>query len=225
MFRVLAFALVTTALVGCASHAGTAARRRSPALPWSPSPKPAPAPKAAVSAPSGSTAAGMDTSVRARRRLLRIRERHLGQEHADSGRQVELWHVHRARGSSASSACATSSRTAKDDPEQQDRHRPTPAFIDEAAVEAKGLDPDRALARRDPRGQVEEPVWLCALRGDAAASASTARSRRFVGQDDATAIVYITDVVQAGLGMPDRDYYLLNRPKLVSKRGRTISST
>ena len=79
-------------------------RRAASRRPWSPRrrrPPPAPAPEADLRRRSASTTAGMDTHRPAGRQLLPICQRHLGEEHADPGRQVELRHVHRARRSVA----------------------------------------------------------------------------------------------------------------------------
>ena len=45
-----------------------------------------------------------------------------------------------------------------------------------------------------------------------------------VGQDDRHSDVYITGLTQAGLGMPDRDMYLLNE-RTSSRCGRPMSIT
>ena len=90
------------------------------------------------------------------------------------------------------------------------------SFLDETGVEARGLAPIepwlnevRALKGRD---------------GYAALSAKAARNgvqglfSGFVGQDDRDSESYIMQLNQSGLGMPDRDMYLLNEPNLVSLR-------
>ncbi len=90
------------------------------------------------------------------------------------------------------------------------------SFLDEAAVEAKGLSPISP--------------WLNDIRslksreGYAALSAQAARKGvqtlfdGGVGQDDRDSESYIMQLGQSGLGMPDRDMYLLNEPNLVSLR-------
>ncbi|HET7709557.1 MAG TPA: M13 family metallopeptidase [Sphingomicrobium sp.] len=94
------------------------------------------------------------------------------------------------------------------------------SFLDEAAVEAKGLSPI-------------EP-WLNeirSLRGKAGYSALQARAARNgvaglfaggIGQDDKNSDVYITGLGQNGLGLPDRDMYLVNEPNLVSLRAAYV---
>ena len=83
MFRVLTFALVTTALAGCAVAPGTAARRRRVPV----------AVGRRARGRAGAQGRSRDLTASTppdghqrppRRRFLRFRERHLGQEHAHS---------------------------------------------------------------------------------------------------------------------------------------------
>jgi len=90
------------------------------------------------------------------------------------------------------------------------------SFLDEAAVESKGLAPIepwlneiRALKSRN---------GYAALAAHAARNGVTGLFSGGVGQDDRNSDAYITGLGQAGLGMPDRDMYLLNEPNLVSLR-------
>ena len=81
------------------------------------------------------------------------------------------------------------------------------SFLDGAGVEAKGLSPIqpwldqvRALKSRD---------GYAALQGEAARNGITGLFGGGVIQDDRNTDIYITGLGQAGLGMPDRDMYLL----------------
>ena len=90
------------------------------------------------------------------------------------------------------------------------------AFLDEAGIEAKGLAPIQP--------------WLNEIKGlksKAGYAALVARATRnsvggpvvgFVGQDDKNPEQYALTLVQAGLGMPDRDYYLSKDAKLAETR-------
>jgi putative endopeptidase len=90
------------------------------------------------------------------------------------------------------------------------------SFLDETAVEAKGLNPIRP--------------WLgevAALRSKGGYAALLAKASRngvggpfgeYIGQDDKQPDVYALNLVQNGLGMPDRDYYLGEDPKLAETR-------
>ena len=90
------------------------------------------------------------------------------------------------------------------------------SFLDEATVEAKGLAPIQP--------------WLTEIRslndrsGYAALQARAARNgvpglfAGGIGQDDKKSDTYITGLFQNGLGMPDRDMYLLKEPHMVQLR-------
>ncbi|MCM8731325.1 M13 family metallopeptidase [Hephaestia sp. GCM10023244] len=90
------------------------------------------------------------------------------------------------------------------------------SFMDEAAVNAKGVAPVKP--------------WLAAIKaaGDKTALATEmARLARIgvgglvtlrIGQDDKHPDRYIATMYQAGLGMPDRDYYLKDSPELDATR-------
>ncbi|MFL6844724.1 MAG: M13 family metallopeptidase [Allosphingosinicella sp.] len=94
------------------------------------------------------------------------------------------------------------------------------AYLDEAAIEARGLAPI------DP--------WLNQIRGlksKTGYSALVAQADRygvggpiagFVGQDDKNPENYAFTMVQSGLGMPDRDYYLKDDPKLAETRAAYV---
>ena len=95
------------------------------------------------------------------------------------------------------------------------------SFMDEAAVEAKGLAPF-------------EP-WLNEVRGiksKAQLAGMFAKARQlgigtpfggFVNQDDKAPDQYILNFFQAGLGMPDRDYYLKPDAKLAETRAKYLA--
>ena len=90
------------------------------------------------------------------------------------------------------------------------------AFLDEPGIEAKGLAPIQPWLNE-----------IRALKSKAGYPALVARATRnsvggpvvaFVGQDDKNPEQYALTLVQAGLGMPDRDYYLSNDAKLAETR-------
>ena len=90
------------------------------------------------------------------------------------------------------------------------------SFLDEAAVEAKGLAPIQPWLNEfaDSRAAAAMRRFLPRRR----ATGSPACSEDSSGQDDRNSDVYIVELGQAGLGMPDRDMYLLNEPNFVSLR-------
>jgi len=94
------------------------------------------------------------------------------------------------------------------------------SFMDEAAIEAKGLAPF-------------EP-WLNQVRGLSSRSdyeELLARAERmgiagpfgmFVGVDDKQNTQYALTLFQGGIGMPDRDYYLSDDPKIAETRAKYL---
>ena len=91
------------------------------------------------------------------------------------------------------------------------------SFLDEAAVEAKGLAPIEPWLNQI-RG-LKSRAGYAALSAKAARNGITGLFGGGVGQDDRNSDAYIVGLQQAGLGMPDRDMYLLNEPNLVSLAG------
>ncbi len=89
-------------------------------------------------------------------------------------------------------------------------------YLDTAAIDAKGLAPAQA--------------WIGQIKGlkskaDYAALVSVARRNGvggpfsvYIGQDDKNPDVYAVNMGQAGLGMPDRDYYLSKDAKFVETK-------
>jgi putative endopeptidase len=91
------------------------------------------------------------------------------------------------------------------------------SYIDTAAIEAKGLDPAREdLARIAAAATHEELIRIVA--------APDFRANLPVGigvtLDQKRPNVYIVAVAQAGLGMPDRDYYLKEDAKFAGVRAK-----
>ena len=90
------------------------------------------------------------------------------------------------------------------------------SFLDEAAVEAKGLEPIQPWLN-EIRG-LKDRSGYAELQAHAARNGITGLFGGGVGQDDRKSDTYITGLFQAGLGMPDRDMYLLNEPHMVELR-------
>jgi len=94
------------------------------------------------------------------------------------------------------------------------------SYMDEAAIEAKGLAPlqpwlDQIKATKSSAG-------LASLYAEADRLGVGIPVRMFVGQDRKASDRYALNVSQAGLGMPDRDYYLSADPKLVETRTKYL---
>ncbi|MBW8295914.1 M13-type metalloendopeptidase [Sphingopyxis sp.] len=79
------------------------------------------------------------------------------------------------------------------------------AYLDSAAVEAKGLAPIQPWLAKIRA--VDKP-GLAALLAEADRSGVQHFFGGFVGQDDKNPEVYIYTMFQGGIGMPDRDFYL-----------------
>ncbi|MFX7853749.1 M13 family metallopeptidase N-terminal domain-containing protein, partial [Acinetobacter baumannii] len=92
------------------------------------------------------------------------------------------------------------------------------SFMDEAAADAKGIDPIKP--------------WLAdiaAAQDKTALAVEMAKLTRYgvggffgmgVAQDSKDPQTYVVNLGQAGLGLPDRDYYLKDDPKLAATRDK-----
>src|SRR5271155_3998579 len=102
------------------------------------------------------------------------------------------------------------------DPDQQKIADLYSSFMDEAALEHAGLEPlDTEFAKIDRLKDKKEIASLIAHFNQIDVSAPYTP----VYQDAKDSTKYVFILWQAGLGMPDRDYYLLNDDKL--KQART----
>jgi putative endopeptidase len=95
------------------------------------------------------------------------------------------------------------------------------SFMNQAATEAKGLAPlepwlNEIRATKTKRG-------LGDLYAKADRLGIPGPFRMFVGQDDKAPANYILNMLQGGLGLPDRDYYLSTDPKLVDTRAKYLT--
>lgn len=95
------------------------------------------------------------------------------------------------------------------------------AYLDLKTVEAKGLTPIKPWL-----GQIK------AVKTKADYAAIVAKAMRngiqtpfngYVGQDDKAPDTYIYGLVQSGLGMPDRDYYLSDSPQMAKTRAEYVA--
>jgi putative endopeptidase len=94
------------------------------------------------------------------------------------------------------------------------------SFMDEAAIEAKGLTPlDPWL--NEVRG-IKSKNDLAKVYSDADRIGVSTPFRMFVGQDRKASDQYALNVIQGGLGMPDRDYYLSADPKLAETKAKYL---
>ena len=91
------------------------------------------------------------------------------------------------------------------------------AYLDGAAVEAKGLAPIQPWLAKIRA--VDKP-GLAALLAEADRSGVQHFFGGFVGQDDKNPDVYIYTMFQGGIGMPDRDFYLKDNERNAKLAGR-----
>ena len=154
------------------------------------------------------------------RRLLRLRQRHLDQEHAIPADKSQLRHV-QCSGRSLQRADAHDHRCrAVQGPEQPDRQR-LRSLHGSGCDRGEGPRPDPALAEPDQR-RPSRKAGLAALYAKADRIGVNIPFRMFVGQDRKASDRYTLNVSQGGLGMPDRDYYLSADPKLVETRSKYL---
>jgi len=95
------------------------------------------------------------------------------------------------------------------------------AFMDEAAIEAKGTAPLQPGLQRI--AAIATPADLARAFGTGVATGMPTPFRVGVQQDAKHPDRYIVGVTQAGLGLPDRDYYLVDSPKFVEVRAKYIA--
>ena len=94
------------------------------------------------------------------------------------------------------------------------------SFLDSAAIEAKGLAPIQPWL-----GEIK---GLSNRSGYAALAAKAGRYGigipfgMFVGQDDKSPDRYVTQMFQSGIGMPDRDYYLVQDERMKGIRAKYL---
>jgi putative endopeptidase len=94
------------------------------------------------------------------------------------------------------------------------------SFMDEAAVDAKGLKPFEPWLGRVRA--VKTKAQLAKLYADADRLSIPIPFRMFVGQDRKASDRYALNVIQGGIGMPDRDYYLSSDPKQVDTKAKYL---
>ena len=96
------------------------------------------------------------------------------------------------------------------------------SFMDEAAINAKGLAPFEPWLSQI-RG-TQSSNGLAALYAEADRLGIDIPYGMFIGQDRKASDQYALNVLQGGLGMPDRDYYLSNDPKLPTRKPSIFST-
>lgn len=90
------------------------------------------------------------------------------------------------------------------------------SFMDEQAVEAAGIAPLRPVL--DSIAALPDKAALAAKMGELVREGMASPFAIYVDQDDKNPDAYIAIMRQAGLGMPDRDYYLKDEAALAEAR-------
>jgi putative endopeptidase len=94
------------------------------------------------------------------------------------------------------------------------------SFMDEAGIEVKGLTPLEPWLKQVRA--IKAKTDLAKIYADADRLGIDIPFRMFVGQDRKASDRYALNVLQGGLGMPDRDYYLSADPKLAETRTKYL---
>ena len=90
------------------------------------------------------------------------------------------------------------------------------AYMDKAAVEAKGMAPIKPWLAEI--SAVKDRAAYAKVAAKAARAGIRGPFRFYVGQDDKDPETYILSMMQGGLGLPDRDYYLDQSEKMAAIR-------
>lgn len=94
------------------------------------------------------------------------------------------------------------------------------SFMDQAAIESKGLAPFEPWLNQVR--SVDSKDDLPTIYAEASKIGVSTPFATYVGQDDKNPDQYILSMYQAGIGMPDRDYYLSKDPKIAETRAKYV---
>ena len=218
MNRVLAVVLTTTVLAGCATTPPPAPPPPpavAEAVPPAPPPPPAPKPQYGT---FGFDTAGMDTSVAPGDDFYDFangtwaKNTPIPADKSNYGMFTVLDDLSRARTKEIIEGQAQDSNSKIGNAYA--------SFMDEAALEAKGLAPfDPWL---DQVRGLKSKAGLPQLYAEADRLGIAVPFAMFIGQDRKNSDQYALNVLQGGLGMPDRDYYLSKDPKQLETKAKYL---
>jgi len=218
MARIFALLTATTILAGCAAHETVAPPAVAPAaeaVPAAPPVPPAPKPQYGT---YGFDATGMDPSVAPGDNFYQFA----------NGTWAKNTPIPADKSSYGSfNILDDLSRERTRDVIQEESKDPNSrigsayaSFMDQSAIESKGLAPfDPWLSQVRA---IKSKKGLPALYGDADGLGINVPFNMFVGQDRKASDQYTLNVLQGGLGMPDRDYYLSADPKIAETRAKYL---
>jgi len=218
MARIFALLTATTILAGCAAHGAVAPPAVAPAaeaIPAAPPVPPAPKPQYGT---YGFDATGMDPSVAPGDNFYQFAN--------------GIWAKNTPIPADKSSYGSFNilddlSRERTRDVIQEESKDPNSrigsayaSFMDQSAIESKGLAPFDPWLNQVR--SIKSKKGLPALYGDADGLGINVPFNMFVGQDRKASDQYTLNVLQGGLGMPDRDYYLSADPKIAETRAKYL---
>src|SRR5438067_6020256 len=220
MVRLIAFLAATSTLAGCAAQtvapaAPAPAAAAAAAAPVAPEPPPAPKPQYGT---FGFDAAGMDTSVAPGDNFYQYangtwaKNTPIPADKSNYGSFNILDDLsrERTRGIIEEQAKDPNSRIGN----------AYASFMDASSVEAKGLAPFEPWLNEVRSTKAKKD--LAKLYSDADRLGIGIPFNMFIGQDRKASDQYAMNVVQGGLGMPDRDYYLSKDPKLAETKAKYL---
>ena len=220
MFRVIAFSLASTALAACAAQTGPAPVAAAPAAPvvaQAPVPAAPAAPKPRYGT-FGFDSAGMDTSVAPGDDFFEyangtwVKNNPIPADKARYGMFNTLDDLSRERTKNIIDEQAK-------DPNSRIGNAYA-SFMDEAAIEAKGLSPLQPWINQIMAAKTKADLVRVYAQGEELGVG--APFRMFIAQDRKAPDTYILSMSQGGLGMPERDYYLSKDPKLAETRAQYL---
>ncbi|HET9451706.1 MAG TPA: M13 family metallopeptidase N-terminal domain-containing protein, partial [Aggregicoccus sp.] len=94
------------------------------------------------------------------------------------------------------------------------------SFMDEEAIEQKGAEPLKPALQRI--AGIKTRADLARVLGEHLRTSSPTPFGLYINQDAKAPDQYIPILVQTGLGLPDRDYYLVENPKFVELRAKYL---
>jgi putative endopeptidase len=218
MIRVIAFSLASTALAACAAQTGQTPTAAAPVAPVAAEAPAAPAAPKPQYGAFGFDSAGMDTSVAPGNDFFDYangtwaKNTPIPPDKARYGMFNVLDDLSRER------TRGIIEEQAKD-PNSKIGNAYA-SFMDEAAVESKGLEPLRPWLKQIQAAKSKAELARIYAQGDEIGI--SAPFRMFVSQDRKAPDTYILSMTQSGLGMPDRDYYLSTDPKLTETKAQYL---
>ncbi len=90
------------------------------------------------------------------------------------------------------------------------------SFMDEKTVDARGIEPIKAQI--DAIRKIKDKAELTTMLGQLLRVGVGGPVGFFVDQDDKDATRYLSNIIQSGTTLPDRDYYLMDEEKYVAAR-------